>query len=471
MIISLSSCKKPVEGDGKLKFSENSVKFDTVFTSIGSTYRTFKVYNPYDYLVKTDILLAGGQHSFFSINVDGLAGTAFRDIEILPKDSIFIFVKVTINPHNQDNPYLIEDSILFKTGKYTQHVNLLAYGQDANFIVGDTYLDPESNIKYKIVAGENETKRWTKDRPYVIYGWAVVDEGGKLIIEEGTRVYLHHQARLWVYAGGNIEVNGTKEEPVTFQGDAELNSFDLSYAKWDRILISEGMKDNKINYAIISNAFVGIQVEPLEQGTISPNKTIITNTIVKNTQNAAIIGKRSRMFVENCVLANNGGGSAVFAIGDFTMQHTSISNHYNNYPNRKIPALYVANTIKENQVQLIGHTSFNGVNNIVSGALTNEFAVEKNEGATLDCKIKNCLIRLTDVENNNIQYTNTVFKSDTLLLFRDLGIKDIKKLDLQLKNNAPAIGMGLSGISSTGLDLNGNSWANPPSVGAYEYIP
>lgn len=475
IIVTLDGCKKPVDGEGQLRFSKDCVKFDTVFTSIGSTYKTLKVYNPHNYLVKTDVLLAGGQNSFFSINVDGEAGVSFRNVEIPPKDSIFIFVKVTINPHDQNNPYLIQDSIMFKTGNNTQQVNLLAYGQDAIFIVGDTDLNPPIGIKYKIVAAEGETVHWTKDRPYVIYGWAVVDECGKLIIEAGTRVYLHHNARLWVYTGGNIQVNGTKEEPVTFQGDTELNSFDLNYAKWDRIWICEGTpnckENNKIDYAIISNAFVGIQIEPLNQEIRTPeNTTFITNTIIKNTQNAAIIGKRAKVTVENCALANNGGGSIVFAVGDFVLKHTSISNHYNNYPNRTIPALFIANTYLEGNSQIMGYTDFEGINNIISGSLKNEFAVEKIEELDFKWYIQNSLLKLENVGDNGNKYVDCVLSQDTSL-FLDLGIKDIKKLDLRLQKNAKAIGIGLPGKSSFGKDLNGNVWANPPAAGAYEYVP
>ena len=470
-IFTLDSCKKPIDEGGKLSFSKSSIEFDTVFTSVGSTYRTLKVYNPHNYLVKTDVLLAGGQHSFFSINVDGLAGTSFRDVEIPPKDSIFIFVKVNIDPKNENNPFLIEDSLIFKTKENTQKVNLLAYGQDAVFIVGDADLNPPVGIKYKIVAGEGEVKRWTKDRPYVIYGWAVVDEGGKLIIEEGTRVYLHNNARLWVYAGGNIEVNGTKEEPVTFQGDTELNSFDLNFAKWDRIWICEGNRENIINYAVISNAFVGIHIEPLDQGIIAANKTTITNTIVKNTQNAAIIGKRANVSLENCALANNGGGSAMFAIGNFSMKHTTLSNHYANYPNRTIPALFVSNIIKENNMQIAGETNFYGANSIVYGALKNEFAVEKIDEVGMTWKVENCLLKLEKVGDNASKYVNSIISQDTLPQFRNLGIKDAKKLDLRLESHSRAIGIGLPGVSTLNSDLDGNAWANPPAAGAYEYVP
>ena len=71
-----------------MDFSTDLVKFDTVFTTVGSATQNFRVYNPYNYDIKVDVYLAGGDHSPFSINVDGVAGTSFRNVEIPAKDSI-----------------------------------------------------------------------------------------------------------------------------------------------------------------------------------------------------------------------------------------------------------------------------------------------------------------------------------------------------------------------------------------------
>jgi hypothetical protein len=111
------------------------------------------------------------------------------------------------------------------------------------------------NIHYKIVAGAGETTVWTNDKPYVIYGWAAVDSLGKLIIEPGTRVYLHNGSGIWVYRFGNIHVNGTQEQPVLFRGDRLESWYNTDYAQWDRIWINEGSAENVIQHAIITNAY------------------------------------------------------------------------------------------------------------------------------------------------------------------------------------------------------------------------
>ena len=110
--------------------------------------------NPYNADIKTDVYLLGDQHSYFSININGVSAKSLKDVEIPAKDSIYIFIKVIINPNQTNLPMLVSDSILFHTNGNKQHVALLAYGQDAHFIIADKWLG--NYINYKVVAGEGK---------------------------------------------------------------------------------------------------------------------------------------------------------------------------------------------------------------------------------------------------------------------------------------------------------------------------
>jgi hypothetical protein len=78
---SLTSCKKPVFfSNGNLSFSRDTVLFDTVFTTIGSTTKNFKFYNNDNKaVIVEEIELMGGSASPFRINVDGLSGISHTD--------------------------------------------------------------------------------------------------------------------------------------------------------------------------------------------------------------------------------------------------------------------------------------------------------------------------------------------------------------------------------------------------------
>src|SRR5260221_798286 len=101
LIISLgSSCRKDdviEDGNVKLRFSEDTLLFDTVFTSVGSVTNVFTVHNDYSSAVRISSLrLAKGNSSYYRLNVDGQPGRSFTDVEIPAKDSTLIFCEVTI---------------------------------------------------------------------------------------------------------------------------------------------------------------------------------------------------------------------------------------------------------------------------------------------------------------------------------------------------------------------------------------
>ena len=92
------------------------------------------VYNKNPLKLKiSSIRLARGANSPFRLNIDGSPALSLNDVEIAGKDSMYIFVKVTINPNNTNDPLIQSDSILFETNGNLQCVRLVAWGQDAHF--------------------------------------------------------------------------------------------------------------------------------------------------------------------------------------------------------------------------------------------------------------------------------------------------------------------------------------------------
>src|SRR4051812_14933483 len=94
--------------DAALRLSSDSLLFDTVFTTTGSVTQAVKIINGNNQRLKiSDIKLAGGTASMFSINVDGIAGPEHSNLVLEPNDSLYIFVAVTIKPGSADLPFII----------------------------------------------------------------------------------------------------------------------------------------------------------------------------------------------------------------------------------------------------------------------------------------------------------------------------------------------------------------------------
>lgn len=461
--LTFTSCShRGYNDDVVLEFSTDTLMFDTIFTTISSITRNFTVTNPSADPVQLDILLAGGNHSYYSINVDGHAGTEFHNVEIAPHDSIFVFVKVTINPTDQNNPYLITDSVIFRNTQREQSVQLVAFGQDAHFIVPDHF---SNSMNYRIVAHEHEDVHWTNDKPWVIYGWAAIDSLGKLTIDPGTRVYIHNGGGIWVYRYGNIFVNGTTDQPVYIAGDRLESFYSTDYAQWDRIWINEGTQDNIINNAIITNANIGLEVAALDE--YLGNKTIVNNTIIQNNKSTGVLGWAANLEMNNCQISNNGDYSMLLQIGNFTLNHVTVGNFFSQ-SERKNPAVVLSNYYSTLQatgngeyenVYMVGDAKLTCKNSIIYGYRENEFAVSSMQGASIDYQFKNCLVKKNDMDGH---FVNCFNKNPKFVA--DFG------QNYNLQEGSPAIDAGSAEVGIT-TDLLGRARNGLPDLGAYEYYP
>lgn len=445
-----TSCRPEQFGDTPLVFSTTEVTFDTVFTTVGSTIQSFTVHNPSHTSVKTDIRLGGGNQSYYSINVDGEPGIYFKDVIIPPKDSIYIFVKVTINPGNVNNPFLVTDSIEFITISGKQSVQLIAYGQDANFIVADS--GPE-HLRYKVVAGAHEEVIWTKEKPYVVYGWAVVDSLGTLKIEPGTKIYFHANSGLWVYRYGHLEAVGSVDEPILFRSDRLDEWFDSDFTQWSRIWIMEGNRDNLIDHAIVTNSYVGIQMEGFSEYT--SNKTIISNTIIKNNQNSSVIARWANFDMVNCVVTQTGGCCLQLEVGKWRVVNSTLANYAAVGRDTTHPVVYVSNKSSFDLQSYHSEAYFE--NTIIDGNFRRELREYKSPEYQLNTLYKNCMIRIPNSLPSFVQ----------VILNQNPQFKDRTELDFRLKSNSPAIDAGVpNGVL---FDILGNPRVGNPDIGAYEF--
>ncbi len=451
----ISCNKEPDEVNVTLQFSTHEVTFDTIFTSVGSATQKFTAFNPSNHDVDVAITLGNGGNSYYSMNVNGVAGAHIPEMTIPAKDSVFVFVKVNINPGMQNTPFLVSDSIMFRTPNKEQKVNLVAYGQDAKFIIADS--GPET-MRYKVVAGANEHVTWTNEKPIVVYGWAVVDSLGTLTIEPGTKVYFHHNSGLWVYRFGNMSVNGTTEEPILFRGDRLEEWYDEDYSQWNRIWINEG-GDVSINNANISNAYIGIQVEPLptSQGILITDDVVnIENTTIKNTLNSALLVRYSNVNITNSLIYNNGSCGVQFEGGNLNVKHTTFYNFFSQ-GKRENPIVYVSNFSNVYQLAYASTALF--VNNIVYGNIENEFLLHQSEEATLEIAVENCLIKTNETSPSYFQ--NCLFNLDPLF-------QDRLERNFELTAESPAINAGKENIGVI-LDITGKTRTGIPDLGCYEF--
>lgn len=310
--------------DARLRFSHDTLYFDTVFTTIGSVTRAVKVYNPYKKAVLvSSIRLAGGNQSFFRLNIDGGGGPEVSSITLRAKDSLYIFVEVTIDPANQNSPLAVEDSILFETNGNTQSLLLLAWGQDVHLIDGQIL----------------QTQTWTADKPYLIYNSMLVEEGHALSIEAGARLHFHRHSRM--YVAGTVKSLGTHEHPVVFEGDRLEEAYKNIPGQWEGIWLMPGSLDNEFHHSLIRNAVNGIWVDTLASE-LHPTLRL-ANVRIENMTSAGIYAQGSTIHAYNCIITNCGKYAVALTIGgSYEFYHCTFANYWN-FSARRTPSIVLNN--------------------------------------------------------------------------------------------------------------------------------
>ncbi|PKP35008.1 MAG: hypothetical protein CVU00_04210 [Bacteroidetes bacterium HGW-Bacteroidetes-17] len=465
VLLFLSSCKKDKFTDiptgQALSFSNDSIVFDTVFTTIGSITKQLKVYNnsANKVLIKS-IELAGGEASAYRLNIDGVAALKIEDIELDGGDSLYIFIKVLIDPNNINSPFVVSDQLRFNTDLNFQIISLVAWGQNANYIIANQNIP--GLPPFRIVAPENSKVQWKSTRPYLIYGHAVVDSGAVLQIDKGAKIHFHNNSGLWVYKGGSIKVNGTLEDPVIFAGDRLDEDYRDLPGQWDRILINEGSVNNEINYAIIKNGFIGIQAETLDNP--MGNSLILKNTRISNMSGVGILARNYQIAASNNLVTNCGNYLLSLTMGGkYSFIHSTFANYWTSTV-RQTPSLYLNNYLKDEEGNISVHefeASFG--NCIIDGRENDELLIDFVNASNPILKFDHNSLKTQLNILNDDRFIQCITNPDSLFF-------DLQNLNFQLRNLSPAIDKGSTFIATQApFDILGIQRTENPDLGVFEF--
>ncbi|MQP24255.1 hypothetical protein GFJ94_04155 [Flavobacterium sp. LMO8] len=502
--VSLTSCRNDFDFEsrtGGLEFSKDTVYLDTVFTDIGSSTYTLKVYNRSDKNISIPSLrLKEGTASKYRLMVDGMAGQVFENVEILAKDSMYIFVSVTAEVADA-NPtdFLYTDKILFgdESNPNHQKVELVTLIQDAYFIYPGRVQNPDESYTYDElnlgVDGDGnpitirgrfleETNpingnelHWTNTKPYVIYGYAAVPSNKTLVVDAGARIHFHAESGLIVANNASIHVNGTSsttaalENEVIFEGDRLEPDFAEVPGQWGTIWLTQGSTNNQIKNLTIKNATVGLLVTG-NDGTPTPTLDI-ENTQIYNCANVGLLARTGNIEGRNMVINNCGQASFAGSFGgNYEFTHCTFANYWPS-PTHTAVLLddYDGNAIyaltKANFKNCIIHSSSNLAINL------------KKEGTTFVYNFDHCLIKFADFSN---QFTNNPLYDfsnatlyDTCLIATNSTVnnpdfKDARNNELIIGEDSAAKGVADNSYS-TFNDILNNPRIGTTDIGAYNW--
>jgi len=449
-----------VEGtEATLEFTLDTLFFDTVFTTVGSVTKSFRVLNPHNqYISIDDISLAGGASSVFRVNVDGDPGIQFSGVDIAPHDSLYVFVEATLDPNGSDDILRIQDSIVFRTQGNLQDIDLMAWGQDVHMI-GELDIDAST--------------LWTADKPYLIIDYVYVDSLATLSLDPGVRVHLHKDALIFV--DGSLQVNGSREEPVWFGGDRLEAFYERIPGQWGYIYLSGSSHSNVISHAEIHNGTIGILISSPPENSVMPDLEI-SNTLINRMSSSGIYALNATINGSNLVIGDCGGSSlALIYGGDYHFTHSTFANFWpSGFSTRQLPAVILTDyfvTYVDGAPVLYTDGLFDKAefrNSIIYGSHSMELLIESYYNQALNYSFDHCLTRIHEDSSgylNDPLITNILNNQNPLF--------DTIPVSYELDSLSPAIDAGLpSHAIPFPFDLKGDSRLDDtaPDLGAYERI-
>ncbi|MEP1034085.1 right-handed parallel beta-helix repeat-containing protein [Ekhidna sp.] len=423
-----------------LIFSNDSVVFDTLLSERRSSTQRLTIYNPNDRAIQfTEIALGNGANSDYAVIINGKETSSLSNERILGGDSLMILVEVNVTPRNENLPYLVKDSLIFRWNTNEEHVKLVSYGQDGNTINSSSIC--------------NET--WTSDRPYIIADTVLVSAGCQLVIEKGANIYFENDAIMFIQ--GTLKAIGDSSEHIIFRNARFDGVYDLVPGQWDGIYFLEGSTENEISYSEIFNGQVGLRIGTPDDDDLPD--LLVSNTEIYNMSQAGILAFTSDIEVTNTLIYNCGnylvGG---FAGGNYSFKHCTLSNEPALFIQDEATVQFSDNLVIGESDLLIGDLNVEMTNCIIWGQADEELLINNGGGANVSVSLTSNIVRSGEELTNN--FTSREFNFP--------GFKDAFGNDYRLDTLAFAKDRGIDiGIQK---DLVGRNRDSFPDIGAIERI-
>ena len=440
--------------DDQPTFSTDTVRLGTLFTQGPSPTHRFTVYNRSDKGINiSHISFADDPNSIFRINVDGISGREFSNVEIRENDSIFVFVEATL-PENGSNATVdVLAHIEFLTNGVTRRMPVKAYGRDVCRLKGDTRYASDMTLSTEL--------------PYQITDSLVVEEGARLTIPAGAELFFHDDARIVVH--GSLSIEGTAEAPVSLTGDrfgyvAAKIPYEIMSGQWRGIEFTSTSTDNRIAFASIRNSANGLTLDRCPYSDATPALTIV-NSQVRNTKGYVLQALHSSVVAAGCEFSDASMGIVGLVGGRHSFASCTFANYYLftaiGGPAVWLDHLSADKTTLEGDDAALPYMQAEFTNSIIYGLGT-----ELNHGDLkgTQVRLRRCLLK--SAGSNDDEFTDCIWDTDPMYFT----VREDYHFDYRLRPASPAIDAGFADLLSplSTEDRYGTPRHSTPSLGAYE---
>lgn len=470
MMASFSSCIEDgftTLSSDVLAFNKDTVAFDTVITKLGTSTKQMVVYNRSKKQVNISSIKVAGvaEKGHFHLNVDGIRGDEFHDVEIRGNDSIYIFIEAYLDEMEKNEPTLLEDSLLFVTNGVRQRVVLSAWGQDVVRINGDTI---------------SRNTRFTSEKPYLIYDTMYVDSTVTLTLDAGTTFLFHDKAA--IRCAGKMLANGTAEEPIIWRGDrldhvvGEIG-FDVMSGQWGGVIFTPPTRGNVLKHVVMKGSSIGMHCSSKYKNDTVECALKLINCVLTNSASTCLA-------TQGCYVQaigtefSDAAEEVVYLLGGKVMMNQCTFANYYLFKAPTLPIVQVFNVdygngYVDNIRAYFDNCILYGISSEMSAALLiapdsiPENLVLKLDG--FNVFMRYCLFKSPGPDDDH--FINCFWEADPCFLT----VREDHYFDYRLGNESDAKGKGNRDLcpEEARYDRYGNDrFANgAPDVGAYVWIP
>lgn len=439
-------------------FSVDTLHLGTVFTDEPTPTSRMLVYNRHSKSLSiSDISISGADAACFRLNVDGVSGQRFSDVEIRAKDSIFVFVEATLPEAAGALSADYEASLDFTTNGVRSSVVLAAHGQNVE--------------RLRAVTIDTDT-RFTSEKPYQIFDSLVVAPGTTLTIDAGTRLCLHDKSKFIVR--GTLICEGTPERPVIFGGDRTGNvvgdiSFEIMSRQWTGLFFTATSTGNRLSHTLIQNTVQGVAIngDPEADYSVTPQLYML-NSRLRNSGGLGFEAVHSAVTAIGCEFAEAADGLVYLNGGKHSFNHCTFANYYL-FAVLSGPAIQLSHLSIDPKTGLddgsgLPYTQAAFDNCIIYGLGSD---LSHGDLTGTDVFFRRCLLKSAGSDDDN--FIMCLWDTDPLYYT----VREDYIFDYRLKPESPAIGAADPTLTSAdaATDAYGLSRGGTPDLGAYVFTP
>lgn len=334
--------------DLPIRFSIDTLRFDTLFSEEPSIFQRFVIFNTSDKAFNIDRLELRSANHDLKATVQGIQNTLFEDIYLRGKDSLLVLVQITPGKTGRNSPVL-------------QSANFIVARGQAQLTLPIVFSTRDIQKLTRVHITENTT--WQDTSVFLIKDTLTVLKGATLTVRKGVHLYIQ---------GGTLQVYGTlllegdtgKTNTILLEGARTDEAFREVPGQWNGIVVRPGGTLH-LSHVELRNALVGIQAlgDSISYATVHIGQSYIHNCSIHLLE-----ALHAEVKVYNSILALSAFEMVhLSGKGTYAFYHNTLDNTQRQYI-RDVPGVRILGSSPETKVDWR--------NNIVWGFLDDEWEMD-----------------------------------------------------------------------------------------------